>query len=101
MPGDLGPFDHVATNPPYLAAAVADPSPNPSKALANARARFHLTEKEEDIILRHMWPLTVTPPRFRESYVVVMFDKYCSLMETFHRPVMELLDATEKRELRA
>jgi tRNA1(Val) A37 N6-methylase TrmN6 len=27
-------FDHVVSNPPYLAAAVADPSPNPSKALA-------------------------------------------------------------------
>ena len=39
-----------------------------------------------------MWPLTITPPRFPESYVVVMFDKYCSLMETFHRPVMELLE---------
>lgn len=34
LPGDLGLFDHVATNPPYLAAAVADPSPDPSKALA-------------------------------------------------------------------
>ena len=65
---------------------------HPSKALANARERFSLTEKEEDIILRHMWPLTITPPRFPESYVVVMFDKYCSLMETFHRPVMELLE---------
>lgn len=72
---------------------------HPGKALANAKARFHLTEKEEDIILRHMWPLTITPPRFRESYVVVMFDKYCSLMETFHRPVMELMDAAGKREL--
>lgn len=72
---------------------------HPCKALANAKARFQLTKKEEDIILRHMWPLTFTPPRFRESYVVVMFDKYCSLMETFHRPVMELLDAAEKREL--
>ena len=48
---------------------------HPSKALANARERFSLTEKEEDIILRHMWPLTITPPRFPESYVVVMFDR--------------------------
>ncbi len=33
-PPDLGAFDHVATNPPYLAAAVADPPPDRSKALA-------------------------------------------------------------------
>ncbi len=30
LPGDLGLFDHVVTNPPYLAAAVADPSPDPA-----------------------------------------------------------------------
>ena len=34
LPPDITGFDHVATNPPYLAAAVADPSPNASKALA-------------------------------------------------------------------
>jgi tRNA1(Val) A37 N6-methylase TrmN6 len=34
LPQALGAFDHVATNPPYLAAAVADPSPDASKALA-------------------------------------------------------------------
>lgn len=34
LPPDLGLFDHVATNPPYLTAAVADPPPDRSKALA-------------------------------------------------------------------
>lgn len=34
LPSDLGPFDHVATNPPYLTAAAADPPPDRSKALA-------------------------------------------------------------------
>ena len=38
MPPDVANFDHVATNPPYLAAAVADPSPNPSKALATVES---------------------------------------------------------------
>lgn len=38
LPCGLGPFDHVATNPPYLSAAVADPSPNPSKALATVES---------------------------------------------------------------
>ena len=75
-----------------LAQARSQAKTETAEALANARERFSLTEKEEDIILRHMWPLTITPPRFPESYVVVMFDKYCSLMETFHRPVMELLE---------
>ena len=38
LPADLGLFDHVATNPPYLPAAVADPSPDPSKALATVES---------------------------------------------------------------
>ena len=38
LPVDLGLFDHVATNPPYLSAAVADPSPDPSKALATVES---------------------------------------------------------------
>jgi tRNA1(Val) A37 N6-methylase TrmN6 len=43
LPADLGLFDHVATNPPYLAAAVADPSPDPSKALATVESSADLS----------------------------------------------------------
>lgn len=68
----------------------------PRRALENARRLFQLSPREENIILRHMWPLTITPPKYREAYVIVMFDKYCSLMETFHKPVVEL---TEMRNL--
>lgn len=39
---DVTGFDHVATNPPYLAAAVADPSPNASKALATVESSADL-----------------------------------------------------------
>jgi tRNA1(Val) A37 N6-methylase TrmN6 len=42
LPADLGRFDHVATNPPYLAAAVADPSPDPGKALATVESSADL-----------------------------------------------------------
>jgi tRNA1(Val) A37 N6-methylase TrmN6 len=42
LPDDLGLFDHVVTNPPYLAAAVADPSPDPSKALATVESSADL-----------------------------------------------------------
>lgn len=42
LPCGLGPFDHVATNPPYLPAAVADPSPDPSKALATVESSADL-----------------------------------------------------------
>ncbi len=55
---------------------------HPKFALKNA---FYLcgtlTKKEQDIIKRHMWPLTITPPKYPESYVVTMMDKYCAAIE--------------------
>ena len=50
-------------------------------ALENAKA-FGLSEVEEDIILKHMWPVTISkPPRYRESMVVNMADKICTVCE--------------------
>jgi tRNA1(Val) A37 N6-methylase TrmN6 len=42
LPAALAGFDHVVTNPPYLAAAVADPSPDASKALATVESSADL-----------------------------------------------------------
>lgn len=42
LPDDIGPFEQVVTNPPYLAAAVADPSPDRSKALATVESSADL-----------------------------------------------------------
>ncbi len=51
---------------------------HPEMALKNAAERFDLSEKEADIILKHMWPLTVVPPRYMESLVVSLVDTFCS-----------------------
>lgn len=53
---------------------------HPAAALENAR-RFGLSRREEDIIVKHMWPLTLCPPRYRESYVVCMADKTAAVLE--------------------
>lgn len=55
---------------------------HPGIALKNARKEYHLTRREEDIIKKHMWPLTLVPPLCREAWVVTAADKYCSLLET-------------------
>lgn len=57
---------------------------HPKTALDNASRDFDLSPKECDIIRKHMWPLTVVPPRFKESWLVTAADKYASLMETLH-----------------
>lgn len=62
---------------------------HPRKALENAQQEFELTAMERNIILRHMWPLTLTPPRYAEAYAVVYYDKVCSLCETFRVPVFK------------
>lgn len=58
---------------------------HPGFALKNARELTELSKLEEDIIHRHMWPLTPTPPRFRESWVVTLVDKYCATKETMRK----------------
>ena len=57
---------------------------HPGIALKNAKKEYKLTPREQDIIKKHMWPLTVVPPLCREAWVVSMADKYCSLLETLH-----------------
>jgi tRNA1(Val) A37 N6-methylase TrmN6 len=42
LPAELGLFEQVVSNPPYLAAAVADPPPDPSKALATVESSADL-----------------------------------------------------------
>ena len=42
-----------------------------------------------------MWPLTITPPRYKETFIIVWFDKYCSTMETIRQPVLTLFDKEE------
>lgn len=57
---------------------------HPGKALENAEKEYDLTQRERDIIKKHMWPLTIVPPMCREAWIVTMADKWCSLMETFY-----------------
>lgn len=54
---------------------------HPKRALENAKAHFELDKREEDIIIKHMWPLTVKLPKYPESYVIVMMDKYSAVVE--------------------
>ena len=65
---------------------------HPKAALRNAEARFELTAMERDIIVKHMWPLTLALPKYGESYFVSAADKYCSLVETLRRRPAVRLD---------
>ena len=58
---------------------------HPTAALLNAEKDFSLTDTERDIIKNHMFSLTIMTPKTRESWIVCLVDKYCSLYETFKR----------------
>lgn len=54
---------------------------HPDTALKNALEYFDLSDMEQDIIARHMWPLTIKLPRYRETLIVSIADKICTFLE--------------------
>lgn len=54
---------------------------HPRVALENARAVCELNRIEENIIRRHMWLITLIPPRYKEGFVVTFVDKFCAARE--------------------
>ena len=46
---------------------------------------FDLTPIEKDIIEKHMFPLNIKLPKYRESYLVTIADKICSSYETIYK----------------
>ncbi|MCX5780325.1 MAG: HDIG domain-containing protein [Firmicutes bacterium] len=54
---------------------------HPAIALENALEHFTLNEVEKDIIVKHMWPVTMSRPQYKESFVVTLMDKYCASKE--------------------
>ena len=51
------------------------------EALDNSRKFFpqYMNKKVENIILRHMFPLNIVPPKYLESWLITLTDKYVSL----------------------
>ena len=54
---------------------------HPIVAAKNARLHFTISKREEDIIVKHMWPLPLKLPRYRESWVIVVVDKVVAVYE--------------------
>lgn len=55
---------------------------HPKEALNNASKIFELNNVEKDMILKHMWPVTITLPKYKESYIITLTDKFSALAET-------------------
>lgn len=55
---------------------------HPKIALKNAKDEFELNELEQEMILNHMWPVTITLPRHIETYIITIADKLCAINES-------------------
>lgn len=55
---------------------------HPKAAWKNASKDFNLNKTEENIILRHMFPLVPLPPKYAESWIVCIADKISAASET-------------------
>lgn len=64
---------------------------HPYVALKNAEESFDLSEKEKNMILRHMWPLTVIPPKYKEGFILMWYDKVAGFQETITVPFLKPL----------
>ena len=67
---------------------------HPYYALENSKKYFYLTPLQEDIILTHMFPVTLTPPKYLESIIVDLVDDIAGIYEKYKSSCKELKAAT-------
>lgn len=59
---------------------------HPMIALRNAEDRYPmLTYRQRDMIRRHMFPLTITPPKTAAGWLVCFYDKLAAVSDRFGR----------------
>lgn len=68
---------------------------HPKAAVKNSREYFSVSNKELSIIRTHMFP--VGPfPRYRESWIVILADKLCTIAEYCNIPMAPAVYGAEK-----
>lgn len=61
--------------------AVRHSKHHPEIALKNAQKLLDLNPKERDMIENHMFPMTFAFPKYAETYLITLVDKYCAVIE--------------------
>jgi len=76
---------------------------HPRIALTNAAELFELNDLEKDAILKHMWPVTIVPPKYAEGFIITFVDKFCAAREFFtqfktKKKIKEVRSSIESKE---
>lgn len=61
-------------------------------ALKNATRDFNLTEIEKNMIKTHMFPLNITPPKYREGIILCIADKIVATKETVEPYIQKIVN---------
>lgn len=67
---------------------------HPDVAFFNASKYLDLSEMQEDIIKTHMFPVTFTPPKYLESWIVDVIDDVAAIYEKSYTTKNQLSKAT-------
>ena len=81
--GLLHDFYHYDINSKERVGGMKHLRSHPHLALKNAKENFELNYLETDIISKHMWPITLKLPKYKETWLIVGVDKFCALLEFF------------------
>ena len=54
---------------------------HPSYAVLNSKKHFCINEFQEDSIKKHMFPLTIIPPKYIEGWIIDIVDDFASVYE--------------------
>lgn len=54
------------------------------EALNTALEQFELNDIEQDVIRKHMFPLNIALPRYKETLIVTLADKVSAVLETIN-----------------
>lgn len=58
---------------------------HPNISAQNAKRDWKINAIQENIIKRHMFPITLIPPKYKESILVSLADKGCAIYEVICR----------------
>lgn len=66
------------------------PKLHPQLALENARLVCEVTPMMADAIKKHMWPMTIHFPKYKEGWVITLMDKFCATCEVVSASLMKV-----------
>lgn len=72
---------------------------HPTEALKKASSITNLNDKEIDIIKNHMWPVTPRFPKYKETYIITLVDKYFAVVEGFIKNNNEIKEIEKEKHI--